>query len=350
MSVKSGTDKKAMFLKVDLYSDSKSVELHEVDINQYKMKSYNDYIQLKHYQQLWVNKQKLVTIVSEEQTPEITLEDIQRQPPLPTPEKQKRRIPKSAQVIRKQAGSLTEIGSDQNAVSNCMTPKGNKKLNKDDKRFGSLTDRGEASKGKSDFFPGNLQIEYPDGSVELLELNFTGIESWLKSPEDHKKLLDYLVQWEKAHNDYISQFSNEFGAISCDHNLEEEEEEEEAPKKKNKAQPGNFEFGDDDEPSIEGAEVDFDAMMKAKKKAAMANAKDDKSEESENEDTDEDKPPKQMDILKKQLEICIPKKILYPPKKKKSNTEKQVKIENTSRKDIIANTEKNNKIDEKVTN
>ena len=303
-----------MFLKVDLYSDSKSVELNEIDTNVFKMKSSNDYVQLQYYLELWLKKKQLKDGVHGDIN--VAIEDSDEEPKEANYVKPPK-APQSAHQINIKA----EINNG-NAVNNCMTPKKEKsvELSSDGKKKGGcLTDRGEASKGKVDSFPGSLQIEMPDGTMQYLELDYMGIESWLRSEEDQQKLLDYLKDWEKNNNDYISEFTNEFGAVSYDGAPEDlEEEEDESPTKKKKAQPGNFEFDDDDEPSMEGGEVDFDAMMKAKKKAAMqAKGNDDSVDTLIHDDDGEGPPPKLSDLLKKQLEFCLPKELLNPPKSKK---------------------------------
>ena len=196
----------------------------------------------------------------------------------------------------------------EKAIDYCSTPKDSQiQFHSHRKHMsGSLTNRGGASKGKEEAQSGGLQIEYPDGRIEYLEIDFQGIEAWLKSSDDHNQLLEFLRQWETNNNDYISDFTHDFGAITnYDDAFEEEEEDEQAGKKK-KAQPGNFEFDDDDEDSVEGVEVDFDAMMKLKKKNAKLLQNSETSVRTRTSSVMSEKPDIK-DLFYKILECCLPK-------------------------------------------
>jgi len=149
MSTKNAKEeRKNMFLKVFLYNDSKSVELTEITDNLFKIKSYNDFVLLKYYLEMWYMNYNLMyaSINTGYHTPKLTTGD-------ETPMKIRTDATTAiGDESQSSVGYQTEGQKKHNAVSDCTTPKDKAIhfLSSRRQMSGNLLEKGCASKGKEE--------------------------------------------------------------------------------------------------------------------------------------------------------------------------------------------------------
>lgn len=218
------------FFRITLKHEVKTVEITTEQDRSAQLKSKNDYVLLKYFLELKVN--------------EI--------------EKNKLRKNVSDILTENQQDSTNDVNAEEN-----MGLIISKQDNLQEYSMHSISI--SPSINPENVVEGKLIVVWPTpDTAQILEVSLAmhGIEAWLKNAEDYSTLLKVMRCWEESNMDYIQDLTaNTMGGVIGNSGFIEGDSDD-GPRRA-KRTPGNFDFGDDSD-SVEGQEVDMDALMRKK--------------------------------------------------------------------------------------